>query len=115
MHPRSGADGAIKFLTVDTVEGGSCAEGGPEEKLKAASPRDEVLGPLDARLETCAVASACEVYSRLSESTRLKRRGVHCMMRLLSSRNSGVYGEARYAVGSRTISFTLSRCSPRRT
>ena len=28
--------------------------GGPEDQLMAADPRDEVLGPLDARLETCA-------------------------------------------------------------
>ena len=54
MHPRSGADGAVKYSTADTVRGFHCAWGGPEEKLKAASPRDEVLGPFDARLETCA-------------------------------------------------------------
>ena len=53
----------------------------------AADPSCGSLGPFDARLESCAVASACEVYSRLSKSTRLKRRGVHGMYRTYSSRN----------------------------
>ena len=54
----------------------------------AADPRDEVLGPFDARLETCAVASAFAVYSRPSASQRLKRRRVHGMSRTYSSRKA---------------------------
>ena len=54
----------------------------------AADPSCGSLGPFDARLETCAVASAITVYSRPSESIRLKRRGVHGMYRTYSSRKT---------------------------
>jgi len=71
--PNSGADGVspsrcggVWFRTIRNLlkkmlahfqKGISCAEGGPEGQLAAADPRDEVLGPFDARLETCASRS----------------------------------------------------------
>ena len=69
--------------------GCSCAEGGPEDQLKAADPRDEFLGPFDARLESCACRgrrSQCTAnYQCIIAS---KRRGVHGMYGEFSSRRT---------------------------
>ena len=53
----------------------SCAEGGGEDQLMAADPPHRVLGPFDARLETCAVAA----FGFDKSNPHSKRREVHCM------------------------------------
>ena len=49
--------------------------GGGEDQLMAADPPHGVLGPFDARLETCAVAA----FGFDKSNPLSKRRKVHCM------------------------------------
>ena len=68
--------GKIKEENASHFQKGYLLRGGRSRgEAQAASPRDEVLGPFDARLETCAVAA----FGFDKSNPLSKRRGVHCM------------------------------------
>ena len=58
--------------------------GGGEDQLAAADPPHGVLGPIEARLETCVVAA----FGYDKSNPLSKRRGVHCMTMANSCRKA---------------------------